>query len=317
LFCCARHLLLSGLIINFLIDRFALYPQYSFSSRYHDIDGYRLHYLDEGSGPVIVMVHGNPTWSYYFRNLIQLLAGTHRVIAVDHMGCGLSDKPQRYPYRLQTHIDNLTNLLNHLEISKCSLVVHDWGGAIGFGYAVSFPERIEKIVVLNTAAFRSARIPLRIRICRWPFLGALLVRGCNGFARPAIVMAVTRPMKREIADAYLAPYNSWKNRVAIHKFVRDIPLGPLHPSYASLVRIENGLEKLAGACPMLILWGGKDFCFNKYFFQEWCRRFPKAEKYYFEKGGHYVLEDCLDEISPILLHFFTGREEKRGELTAS
>ena len=292
--------------------KLALYSQYPFSSRYHILDGHRLHYVDEGRGPVIVMVHGNPTWSYYYRNVISLLAEGYRVIAVDNMGCGLSDKPQRYQYRLQTHIDNLTSLLNHLQIAKCSLMVHDWGGAIGFGYAVSLPERIEKIVVLNTAAFRSSRIPLRIRICRWPVLGALLVRGCNGFAYPASIMAVSKPLKKEIADAYLAPYDSWKNRVAIHKFVRDIPLSMTHPSYETLVRVEQGLVKLAGKShPMLILWGGCDFCFNRYFYEQWCGRFPDAEKYYFEQGGHYILEDCFTEIAPILLNFFqreTGTE---------
>ncbi|MDR3631805.1 MAG: alpha/beta fold hydrolase [Desulfocapsaceae bacterium] len=261
------------------------------------------------------MVHGNPTWSYYYRNLISLLAERYRVIAVDNMGCGLSDKPQKYPYRLQTHIDNLSSLLNYLEIERNSLIVHDWGGAIGMGYAVSFPERIAKIVILNTAAFRSSRIPLRIRICRWPLFGAMLVRGCNGFAAPASHMAVTKPLERKVAMAYLSPYDSWKNRVAIHAFVRDIPLSSDHPSYETLVRIENGLAGLADSLhPMLILWGAKDFCFNRYFYQEWCHRFPDAEHHYFVHGGHYILDDCLDEISPILLNFF---QRKTGDSTAS
>ena len=258
------------------------------------------------------MVHGNPTWSYYYRNLISLLSREHRVIAVDNMGCGLSEKPQDYPYVLRRHIDNLTEVINHLEIPKFSLIVHDWGGAIGMGYAGQYPERIEKIVILNTAAFRSSRIPMRIRICRWPVFGALLVRGCNGFALPARFMAVTKPLKKEIAKAYIAPYDSWRNRVAIHGFVRDIPLSPDHPSYETLVQVETNLARLSeGRHPMLILWGGKDFCFDRYFFEEWCKRFPAAENHYFENGGHYILEDCLEEIAPMLRRFFergTGPE---------
>ena len=293
-----------------------LYPEYSFVSRYITIGEHRLHYIDEGQGSVIVMVHGNPTWSYYYRNLITLLSGDHRVVAVDNIGCGLSDKPQDYPYRLRDHIENLTALLQALDITKCSLIVHDWGGAIGIGYAGRYPERIDKIVVLNTAAFRSLRIPLRIRICRWPVFGALLVRGCNGFAWPACSMAVVNPLKKEIAEAYLAPYNSWKNRVAIYGFVRDIPLSPAHPSYETLVQVETNLARLSeGNHPMLILWGGGDFCFNRSFYEEWCERFPAAEKHYFENGGHYVLEDCLETITPIIQRFFRikKRQERVGE----
>ena len=294
-----------------------MYPEYPFVSRYITIGGHRLHYIDEGVGPVIVMVHGNPTWSYYYRNVISLLSREYRVIALDNIGCGLSDKPQDYPYRLRNHIDNLTSAINHLQIKKCSLVVHDWGGAIGMGYAGQYPEQIEKIVILNTAAFRSSRIPLRIRICRWPVFGALLVRGCNGFARPALAMAVTRPLRKEIAKAYIAPYDSWRNRVAVHGFVRDIPLSPDHPSYGTLVQVEMNLARLSvGNHPMLILWGGKDFCFNRSFFEEWSRRFPAAETHYFENGGHYILEDCLDDIAAQLLRFFkrgSGSKESRRE----
>jgi haloalkane dehalogenase len=284
-----------------------LYPEYPFSSHFATIDGHRLHYLDEGAGPVIVMVHGNPTWSYYYRHLIAMLAKTHRVIAVDHLGCGLSDKPQGYPYQLQDHIDNLEALLRQLKITVYSLIVHDWGGAIGLGVAGRNPGALERLVILNTAAFRSQRIPWRIRLCRWPFLGALLVRGLNGFAAPAVFMAVTRRLRPEVARAYLAPYDSWHNRVAVYGFVRDIPLAPAHPSYDTLKKVEEGLQVLADRdLQVSICWGGRDFCFNDHFYQEWRRRFPKAEYHYFKDAGHYVLEDALPQIRPILENFFAG-----------
>jgi cis-3-alkyl-4-acyloxetan-2-one decarboxylase len=301
-------------IHSFSTELFALYPEYPFVSRYLTLGEHRLHYIDEGKGPVIIMVHGNPTWSYYYRNLITFLSEGNRVIALDNLGCGLSDKPQDYPYRLENHIENLSDFIQLLDIRTFSLVVHDWGGAIGMGYAGRFPEQIEKIVLLNTAAFRSSRIPYRIRICRWPGIGPLLVRGFNGFARPAIFMAVTRPLKKEIAQAYLAPYNSWRNRIAINGFVRDIPLSPAHPSYKTLVQVEMNLTRISTQDhQMLIIWGGKDFCFNQYFYDEWCKRFPSAEKHYFEHGGHYVLEDCLEAIKPILQRFFrfeNGQESR-------
>ena len=282
-----------------------VYPEYPFTSHYIEISGHKLHYLDEGKGPVIVMVHGNPTWSYYFRRAISLLAPTHRVIAIDHMGCGLSDKPQTYPYTLEQHISNLRTLLESLEVGRYSLMVHDWGGAIGMGCAVQSPGQIDRIVVMNTAAFRSARIPLRIRICRWPYLGALLVRGLNGFALPARYMAVEQPLSPEVAGAYIAPYDSWRNRVAIHRFVRDIPLDERHASYNALVEVEKGLDALRdGKIPLLLLWGGRDFCFNDDFYREWCQRFPDAEKHYFPDGGHYILEDKFADIAPLLRQFF-------------
>jgi len=282
-----------------------LYPEYPFSSHFATIDGHRLHYLDEGAGPVIVMVHGNPTWSYYYRHLVQLLAPSHRVIVIDHLGCGLSDKPQDYPYHLTNHIDNLEALLLQLQISSYALIVHDWGGAIGLGVAARHPARLEKLVILNTAAFRSHRIPWRISLCRWPVLGALLVRGLNGFAAPAVFMAVRRRLRPEVARAYLAPYDSWQNRVAVYGFVRDIPLASSHPSYAALQKVEDGLAVIAAAgIPICICWGGRDFCFNDHFYQEWRRRFPRADYHYFKEAGHYVLEDALSDIRPILNDFF-------------
>lgn len=279
--------------------------EYPFQSHFFQIDDHKIHYIDEGQGPVIVMVHGNPTWSYYYRNLISLLSPSHRVIAIDHMGCGLSDKPQDYEYTLANHRDNLVALLSHLGVDKYSLVVHDWGGAIGVGCAGLEPERLEKLVVLNTAAFRSQRIPFRIGLCKNRLFGELLVRGLNGFAMPAIFMAVTKPLKKEVAQSYLAPYSNWHNRIAVHRFVKDIPLTEDHPSYETLVQVESGLEKISKRkVPTLILWGGKDFCFNDSFYGEWRKRMNHAKTVYYKDGGHYILEDELDDISPRLLSFF-------------
>ncbi|MBU1139487.1 MAG: alpha/beta fold hydrolase [Proteobacteria bacterium] len=282
-----------------------VYPEYPFQSHFHTIGSHRLHYVDEGQGPVIIMVHGNPTWSFYYRKLITLLSRKNRVIAIDHLGCGLSDKPQDYNYCLQNHINNLSSLVHRLDVESFSLVVHDWGGAIGMGLAAENPVALEKVMVLNTAAFRSRRIPLRINVCRWPIIGEFLVRGLNGFAGPAIFMAVSKKMNRDVAEGYLAPYDSWKNRVAVAAFVKDIPLSPDHPSYQALVRVEQGLKIIQELrIPMLICWGGKDFCFNKHFYDEWCNRFPEAETHYFAGSGHYLLEDAFGEIAPLAQQFF-------------
>ena len=273
--------------------------EYPFQTRFCDIGGYQMAYLDEGSGLPVVMVHGNPSWSYLYRNLITGLRDRYRCIAPDHLGCGFSDKPQDYPYRLANHIDNLEHLLDRLAIARCVLVVHDWGGAIGMGWAGRHPERVAGVVVLNTAAFPADRLPLRIAVCRWPLLGPFLVRSLNSFARAAIFMAVSRPMRAEVAQGFLAPYDNWFNRIAILRFVQDIPMEDSHPSWSTLLAVEDSLHRLQHR-PFLMCWGGRDFCFNDSFYQEWQRRFPLAEAHYFAAANHYVLEDALPEIQPLI-----------------
>jgi haloalkane dehalogenase len=277
--------------------------QYPFTPKSIQVTGgHTMSYLDEGSGPVVVMVHGNPSWSYLYRNVVTALQANYRCIVPDHLGCGFSDKPQKYPYRLENHIGNLEELLDHLQVEKCSVIVHDWGGAIGMGWAGKFPERVAGLVVLNTAAFRSSRIPFRIAVCRWPLLGRILVRGLNGFAWPATFMAVHKKMEPEVAEGFLSPYDSWKNRIAVHRFVQDIPLHPTHVSWQALTRVEKSLKGLRDK-PMLICWGGRDFCFNDHFYQEWQKRFPEAIGNYYSNAGHYVLEDAFAEIMSEFIPF--------------
>ena len=279
---------------------------YPFSPCSHQLpDGNTLSYLDVGQGPVVVMLHGNPSWSFFYRNLAALLQQKYRVIAPDHLGCGLSDKPQDYAYCLENHIANLEHLLGTLRLKKLTLVVHDWGGAIGMGYAARHVEQITSLVIFNTSAFRSSKIPWRIRICRTPLLGALLIRGLNAFAGAAIHMAVAKRMPDEIASGYLLPYNSWKNRIATLRFVQDIPLSAKDPSWRTLTEIEQGLA-LFKQTPMLICWGGRDFCFNDHFYGEWRARFPEAQCHYFEDAGHYLLEDAFDRVGPLVAKFLAA-----------
>ena len=173
------------------------------------------------------------------------------------------------------------------------------------GWAGLHPDRVAGLVVLNTAAFHSSRIPFRIAICRWPVLGPLLVRGLNGFAWPATFMAVHNKMLPEVAAGFLHPYNSWKNRVAVHRFVQDIPLQENHPSWQTLSNVEDSLDRLQDK-PMLLCWGGEDFCFNDHFYGQWQHRFPAADSHYFHEAGHYVLEDAFDEIMALLTPFLAS-----------
>ena len=261
--------------------------------------GYRMHYLDEGEGEgsPILMLHGNPTWSFLYRNLVLALREEARCIAPDHIGCGLSDKPPypEFPYDLAFHVENLREFLDQLGVDRVRLVVHDWGGAIGLGAFRDQPERIESITLLNTAAFPSDRCPLRIRICRLPLLGALLVRGFNGFAGSAAHMAVNKPLSRAARQGFLIPYDSWANRVAVWRFVRDIPLSSSHPSMSLLTEIGEKLENFR-ECPATACWGDLDFCFNNQFLRKWNNIFNNLEVIRYPEAGHYILEDAGERV---------------------
>jgi len=274
---------------------------YPFTSHYVDIDGHRMHYLDEGDGPTVLMLHGNPTWSFYYRDLIKGLRDRYRIVACDHIGCGLSDKPQDYPYTLATHIANVERLVDHLRLGDVTLAVHDWGGAIGFALAVRRSELVRRFVVFNTAAFSGGCLPWRIGACRIPLLGALAVRGLNGFAVGATFMACAKRerMTPRVKSGYLLPYDSYANRVAVHRFVKDIPTRPGHVSYDALREIEAGLSGLRDR-PMTIFWGMRDFCFTVKFLDEWIKRFPRADVHRYADAGHYVVEDAHERILPVL-----------------
>ena len=286
-----------------------LREEYPFPSRFFQIQGgHRLHYVDVGTDhhlrPPVLLIHGNPTWSFYYRNLIKTLALERglRVIAPDHMGCGLSERPQNYPYTLANHAANLNDLIAHLGLKEFFLVVHDWGGAIGLAQAMWRPEAIKGLVILNTAAFIDRDIPKRIALCRLPFIGGVVVRGLGGFARLATRMAVYRPMPEKIRRGYLFPYDTYKNRIANLRFVQDIPMEASHPSYSLLRDIEGALGRLS--CPKLIAWGKRDFCFHMHFFHRWHSFYSEAECHVYEDAGHYVLEDAREEVNPLIANFF-------------
>ncbi len=287
----------------------AFAQEYPWDANFLDVGAGRMAYLDEGpkDAPVLLMLHGNPTWSFYYRNLVKAFSESYRVIVPDHMGCGRSDKPANYPYRLENHIENVGRLVDTLQLDDINLVVHDWGGAIGMGLAVSRPERMKRFVVFNTAAFPSDLIPFSINLCRIPGFGALSIRGFNAFVRASLSWCVQD--KSRLTDSvkagYLAPYDTWGNRVANLRFVQDIPMNSRHPSHGMLARIDEGLGKFKDH-PMMIAWAAKDFVFNDAFYAEWKKRFPNAETHYFDDAAHYVLEDAHERIVPLMTRFLEG-----------
>lgn len=291
-----------------------LQPLYPFTPQsFQTPGGACMSYLDEGGAPAtdgtrpteaVLMLHGNPTWSFYYRDLIKTLAPRLRCIAPDHIGMGLSEKPENYAYTLAQRIDDIAALVASLGLKRVHLVVHDWGGAIGFGFAARHPELIGRIAILNTGAFPSRNIPRRIALCKTSFPGTFLVRGLNGFAGPAVWMSMNRRcLTPEERRGFLIPYGSWADRVAVDAFVKDIPMDESHPTWTTLQAVATGIAQFR-TNPVFIIWGGRDFCFDDTFYADWRERLPDSDALYLVDAGHYVLEDAREELLPRLAKFF-------------
>ncbi|SMF30722.1 alpha/beta fold hydrolase [Pseudobacteriovorax antillogorgiicola] len=283
---------------------------YPFKNNYMNLGKHRYHYIDEGQGEPMLMVHGNPTWSFYYRHLAREFSKTHRVVVPDHIGCGLSDKPndEDYFYTLEQRVQDLEQLVLELDLRNITLVVHDWGGMIGMTFATRNADRIKKIVLFNTAAFQNpkgGKLPWTISICRNRAVGPFLVRGLNAFSIGASVKCFTRKkLPRSERDAYLAPYNNWHNRRAVLRFVQDIPLGPEDDSWSVLAEVEDKLS-VFNKTPVLIIWGGKDFVFDDDFLAAWESYYPHAEVHRLNDAGHYVADDAHGDVIPIMHQFMT------------
>lgn len=288
------------------IDTAPIKDIYPFKSNFLEIKGHKYHYVDEGKGEPIVMVHGNPTWSFYFRRLISAFSPKYRVIAPDHMGCGLSDKPQDFDYCLESHIENLEILLVSLKLEKITLVVHDWGGAIGMGFAVRYPNKIKNIVILNSGAFSMHWIPLRIAVGKIPWLGEKLIRNLNLFCKCATFMASEKKLPPKVKKGFLLPYQTFENTIAVYKFVKDIPLRPEHPSFEVLLQVEHGLWMFR-EYPVCIIWGMKDWCFTQRFLDRWMLYYPQSQIFPIRQAGHYVLEDAPEEVISHVKRFLEGK----------
>lgn len=287
--------------------------EYPFKSHFLNLNGLQYHYLDEGQGEPVVMLHGNPSWSFYYRHMVRELRQDFRLIVPDHIGCGLSDKPadSQYSFTLEQRVEDLDALIDSLALErKLTLVVHDWGGMIGMAWAVRNPERIAAIVLMNTAAFHlpsNKPLPLALKICRETQFGAFLVQGLNIFARGAAWVGCKRKkMSAELRRLYCRPYDNWKNRVATLRFVQDIPLVKGDPGYDLVSATAEGLSQFSGL-PICICWGEKDFVFDRHFLQVWQELYPHAETHQFPDCGHYILEDARDEVLPIIKDFLNTK----------
>jgi cis-3-alkyl-4-acyloxetan-2-one decarboxylase len=292
------------------------FPDYPFVPKRLDVrPGIAMSYLDEGprDAEVVVMLHGNPSWSYYWRHLVSALSDRYRCIVPDHVGMGLSDRPDdapgaspRYEYTLQSRVEDLATLLAHLGMEgPVTLAVHDWGGMIGFGWALRDPARVRRLVITNTAAFplpAAKPMPWQLSLGRDSRIGGYLIRRFNLFARGAARLGTERRLPADVRRAYSAPYDGWREAIATLRFMQDIPLAEGDRAWPLLAASARQLPAYADR-PAFIGWGLRDFVFDRHFLDGFRRALPDAEVHAFDDAGHYVLEDRREVLVPAIRRF--------------
>ncbi|MGH8033285.1 MAG: alpha/beta fold hydrolase [Luteimonas sp.] len=291
-------------------------PDYPFTPQRFDVrPGIAMSYLDEGprDGEVVVMLHGNPSWSFYWRHLVNGLMDRYRCIVPDHVGMGLSDKPDdaaaaspRYDYTLQSRIDDVAALLDHLRISgPVTLAVHDWGGMIGFGWALSHAAQVRRLVITNTAAFplpTAKPMPWRLSLGRDSRIGGWAIRRFNLFARGAARFGTQQRLPAEVRRAYAGVYDGWRNAISTLRFMQDIPLHEGDAAWPLLAEAGRRLPEFADRA-VFIGWGLRDFVFDRHFLDGFRRALPDAEVHAYDDAGHYVLEDKHAALVPRIRAF--------------
>ncbi|MFA5942886.1 MAG: alpha/beta fold hydrolase [Candidatus Thermoplasmatota archaeon] len=283
---------------------------YPFEDRYVRLsDGTTMHYVEWGGDfrkPTVLLLHGNPTWSFLYRDWIRSLSKVARVVAVDHAGFGRSDHPSdpRY-YSLEKHIKNLEELVSELGLRRVVPVVQDWGGPIGLGYATRHASDISGLVILNTWAFtRRApiRLPLGFRLLKAPGIGEFAYGRRNLFVERFIPKLMQKPLPPSVMDGYRHPFPTAASRVGVVQSPRMIPDRPGHPDWDTLSRIERDLPNLT--VPAEILWGAKDPAFSKRFAWAFSEALPSHPKpVFFDHAGHWLQEDIPDLLVPRVASF--------------
>lgn len=291
-------------------------PDYPFVPKRLEVrPGIWMSYLDEGprDGEVVLMLHGNPSWSYYWRHLVLALRDKYRCIVPDHIGMGLSDKPDdgegaqpRYDYTLASRIADLDTLMQQLGITgDITLAVHDWGGMIGFGWGLQHGAQIRRLVITNTAAFplpAQKPMPWQIAMGRHSRLGGWLIRRFNLFARGAAAFGTVRMLEPAVKQAYSGVYDGWQSAISTLRFMQDIPLDGRDRAWPLLQAAAEKLPDYADR-PAFIGWGLRDFVFDHHFLAGFQEALPGAQVHAYQDAGHYVLEDKREELPGMIRAF--------------
>jgi haloalkane dehalogenase len=284
-------------------ERFAGLPEFPFTPRYLEHDGLRMHYLDEGDGDPVLLLHGEPTWSFLYRRHVLALAPSARVVVPDYFGFGRSDKPlDQGWYTYDRHVASIERLVEELDLRRLTIVVHDWGGPIGLRVAVEHPERVERLVITNTLV-GAGRAPsetwLRFRdVVRQVggelAVGRLVAAGC-----------ATEPAD-EVVAAYDAPFPTPESKAGVLAFPELVPTEREHPSAAALMAVRDALRQWDRLT--LVLWGAEDSVLPASYADGFAELVPGALPAETVAGaGHFLHEDRAEEVAGRIVRFAVGR----------
>jgi haloalkane dehalogenase len=267
-------------------SRFDRLPDFDFQPHYLDQDGLRMHYLDEGEGDPVLLLHGEPTWSFLYRKLIPPLADVARCVAPDYFGFGRSDKPtERGWYSYERHVVSIARLAEHLDLRRITLVVQDWGGPLGFRFAVENPERVARIVVMNTGI--GARAPSD----EWLRFQSFMRRvGTEIVAGQLVRLSLVQPTTDAIIAAYDAPFPVPESRIGIVQFPELVATSSEHPSAPAMLVVRERLRELDR--PALVLFSDSDPIFTRRAAEVMADLLRNAElDPPVEGAGHFLQED--------------------------
>jgi haloalkane dehalogenase len=275
---------------------------YPFESHFAEVGGARVHYVDEGSGPPLLLLHGNPTWSFLYRDIVKALRDRYRCIAPDHPGFGLSTAAPGYGFTPAEHAAVLEQFVTHLDLRDITMMVQDWGGPIGFAVATRQPDRFARFVVGNTWAWpksdRGTQVFSRVLGSRF---GGYLILQRNLFVEKAIPGSMRlKKLSDEVMNAYRGPFPTPGSRKPVHVFPREIL-----KSRPFLAEVERGLPALRER-PALIVWPTKDVAFREPELRRWEQVFPNHRTVTLEGAGHYIQEEASDEIAAAIRDWNSG-----------
>jgi haloalkane dehalogenase len=283
-------------------DRFEGLPGYDFESRYVDQDGLRLHYLDEGEGPPVLLLHGEPTWSYLYRKVIPELTPTARAIAPDYLGFGRSDKPlAREAYTYDFHVRSVARLVEELDLHDVTVVCQDWGGPIGLRVATEHPDRFSRLVIMNTG-IGGGRPPSDewLRFRDW-----LQRLGTDVIPGRLVQLSAVQPIADDVVEAYSAPWPVPESKQAILAFPDLVPISPDHPDLPAHLAVKEALSRWEK--PALVLFSDSDPIFSPRAAERIAERIPGAgEPQIVEGAGHFLQEDRGEEVGRRIAQFLAA-----------
>ncbi len=280
-------------------DRFDGLPSYPFAPNYVELDGLRMHYVDEGDGSPVLLLHGEPTWAYLYRKLTPLLVEVGRIVVPDYFGFGRSDKPTRAEdYSYDFHYRSIERLAEDLDLREATIVVQDWGGPIGLRLAVEHPERVERLVILNTG-IGAGRAPspewLRFR----DFMRRV---GTDLVASQLIRLSCVSDPPDDVLAAYDAPFPTPESKAGVLAFPELVPTEADHPSAAAMLEVRDALSRWER--PTLVLFSDSDPIFSPTAAERLAARIPGAGPAEIVEGaGHFLQEDKGEEIAARIVRF--------------